>query len=124
VSELLRQRRIFARPRVENRTDGSPEGTVVSPKLHFKATPAAIKEDRAFQPRPLPVLQLRQAVPGNEQIVRPLYSKHLHSDQYWRDYDRVHAVYANAVHALQPRQRVGMFIDEARIQTHFRDRTA
>jgi hypothetical protein len=37
-----------------------------------------------------------------EEIVGPLYPKHLHPDQYWRDHDRVHAVYANTVHALKP----------------------
>ena len=39
---------------------------------------------------------------------------HLQSDQYGRDHDRVHTVYANAVHALQPRQCVTLFIRVAR----------
>jgi hypothetical protein len=63
-------------------------------------------------------------VPGNEQIVRPLYPKHLHPDQYRRDDDRVHAVYANAVHALKPGQSVALFVYEARIRAHLRDRPA
>jgi hypothetical protein len=63
-------------------------------------------------------------VPGNEQIVRPLYPEHLHSDQHWRDHDRVHAVYTNAVHALQPGQCAALFICEARIRANLRDRPA
>jgi hypothetical protein len=63
-------------------------------------------------------------VPGNEQIVGPLYPKHFHPDQYWRDHDRVHAVYTNAVHALKPGQRVALFIYEARIRANLRDRPA
>jgi hypothetical protein len=63
-------------------------------------------------------------MPGNEQIVSPLYPKHLHPDQYWRHHDRVHAVYANAVDALQPGQCVALFIDEARVRANLRDRPA
>jgi len=60
-------------------------------------------------------------VPGNEQIVGPLYPKHLHPNQYWRDHNRVHAAYTNAVHALKPGQRVALFIYEAGIRAHFRN---
>jgi hypothetical protein len=60
-------------------------------------------------------------MPGNEQIVRPLDPKHLHSDQYGRDNDRVHTIYANAVHALQPGQCVAFFIHEARVRANLRD---
>jgi hypothetical protein len=63
-------------------------------------------------------------VPGYEQIVRPLYPKHLHSDQYGRDHDRVHAIYTNAVHALKPGQCITLFIHEARVYAHFRDSPA
>jgi hypothetical protein len=59
-----------------------------------------------------------------EEIVGPLYPKHLHPDQYWRDHDRVHAVDTNAVHALKPGQSASMFIDEARTRAHIRDRPA
>jgi hypothetical protein len=59
-------------------------------------------------------------VPGNEQIIRPLNPKHLHSDQYGRDHDRVHTIYANAVHTLQPGQCVTPFIHEARVRADFR----
>jgi hypothetical protein len=60
-------------------------------------------------------------VPGNEQIVGPRYPKHLHPDQYWRDHYRVHAVYANAIHALKPGQRVALFTYEARVLANLRD---
>jgi hypothetical protein len=63
-------------------------------------------------------------VPGNEQIVRPLDPKHLQSDQYGRDHDRVHTVYTNAVHALQPRQCVTLFIHVARVRAYLGDRAA
>jgi hypothetical protein len=63
-------------------------------------------------------------MPRDEQIVGPLYPKHLHPDQYRRDHDRVHAVYTNAVHALQPGQGVALFIYETRIRANLRDRPA
>jgi hypothetical protein len=63
-------------------------------------------------------------VPSNEQIVGPLYPKHLHPDQYRRNDDRVHAVYTNAVHALKPGQCVALFVYEARIRANLRDRSA
>jgi hypothetical protein len=63
-------------------------------------------------------------VTGNEQIVRPLYPKHLHPDQYGRDHDRVHTVYTYAVHALKPVQCAALFTDVARIRAHLRHRPA
>jgi hypothetical protein len=63
-------------------------------------------------------------VPRNEQIVRPLDPKHLQSNQYGRDHDRVHTVYANAVHALQPGQCVTLFINVARVRAYLGDRAA
>jgi hypothetical protein len=59
-------------------------------------------------------------VPRNEQIIRPLNPKHLHSDQHGRDRDRVHTIDTNAVHTLQPRQCVTLFIREARVSADFR----
>jgi hypothetical protein len=63
-------------------------------------------------------------VAGNEQIVRPLYPKHLHPDQYRCDDNRVHAVYANAVHALKPGQCVALFVYEARIRANLGNRAS
>jgi hypothetical protein len=63
-------------------------------------------------------------VPGYEQIVRPLYPKHLRSDQYGRDHDRVHAIYTDAVNTLQPGQCVALFIYEARVRANLRDSPA
>jgi hypothetical protein len=60
-------------------------------------------------------------MPRDEQIVGPLYPKHLYSDQCWRYHDRVHAVYTNAVNALKPGQCIALFIYEAGIRAHFRD---
>src|SRR5208282_2968311 len=118
------QHHTFPCPGVENRTDGAAERGVLSPQLHLQAAPSAIKEDRAFEPWPLAIPRFCQLVPGNEQIVGPLYPKHLHPDQYWRDHDRVHTVYTNAVHALQPGQCVALFIYEARIRANICDRPA
>jgi hypothetical protein len=61
---------------------------------------------------------------GNEQIVRPLNPKHLQSDQYGGDHDRVHPVYSNTVHALQPGQCVTLFIHVARVRAYLCDRAA
>src|SRR5208337_699364 len=113
ILEVVWQHHTFPRPSVENRTDSTAERDVLPPQLHLQAAPAAIKDNRAFQPWPLAIARFCQLVPGNEQIVRPLYPKHLHPDQYGRDHDRVHAIYANAVHALQPGQCVALFIYEA-----------
>jgi hypothetical protein len=63
-------------------------------------------------------------MPRDEQIVGPLDPKHLQSDQYGRDHDRVHAVYANTVHALQPGQCLTLFIHVARVRAYLRDRAA
>jgi hypothetical protein len=63
-------------------------------------------------------------VAGNEQIVRPFYPKHLHPDQYRCDDDRVHAVCADAVHALKPRQDVALFVYEARIRANLGNRAS
>jgi len=124
ILEVVWQHHTFPRPCVENRTDGAAERSIFPPRLHLQAAPAAIKEDRAFQTWPLAIPRFCQVVPSNEQIVRPLYPKHLHPDQYWRDHDRVYAVYTNAVHALQPGQCVALFIYEARIRANLRDRPA
>src|SRR5208282_4357227 len=124
ILEVVWQHNTFPRPSVENRTDGAAERHVLPPKLHLQTASAAIKENRAFEPRPLVIPRFCQLVPGNEQIVGPLYPKHLNPDQYRRDHDRVHAVYTNAVHALQPGQCVALFIYEARIRANLRDRTA
>ena len=124
ILEVVWQHHTFPRPSVENRTDGAPERGVLSPKLHLQAASSAIKEDRALEPWPLLIPRFCQLVPGNEQIISPLYPKHLHPDQYWRDHDRVHAIYANAVHALQPGQCVALFIYKARVRANLRDRPA
>src|SRR5208282_3478888 len=124
ILEVVWHGNTFPRSRVENRTDSTAERGVLAPQLHLQAASAAIKEDRAFEPWPLAIARFCQLVPGNEQIVRPLYPEHFHPDQYWCDHDRVYAVYTNAVHGLKPGQRVALFIHEARIRAHLRDRAA
>ena len=53
ILEVVWQHHTFPRSGVENRTDGAAERGVLSPQLHLQAAPSAIKEDRAFEPRPL-----------------------------------------------------------------------
>src|SRR5208282_5739522 len=67
ILELVWQHHTFPRPSVEHRRDGAAERGVLSPKLHLQTSPAAIKEDRAFEPRPLVIPRFWQLVPGNEQ---------------------------------------------------------
>ncbi|MFZ0796716.1 MAG: hypothetical protein WCA13_01200 [Terriglobales bacterium] len=63
-------------------------------------------------------------MPSNEQIIRSRYPKHLYSDQYGCYHDRMHAVYADTVHALKPRQSRTSLIHEARISTEVGNCTA
>src|SRR5208282_2401780 len=65
ILEVVWQGNTFPRSRVENRTDSAAERGVLAPQLHLKAAPAAIKEDRAFEPCSLALPRLRQFVPSN-----------------------------------------------------------
>src|SRR5208282_1272302 len=65
ILEVVWQGNTFPRSRVENRTDSTAEGGVLAPQLHLQAAPAAVKEDRAFEPCSLALPRLRQFVPSN-----------------------------------------------------------
>jgi hypothetical protein len=59
-------------------------------------------------------------MPGDEQIICPLNPDHLHSHQNGSDHDGMHAVYPDAVHPLQPGQRIAVRTHEARISAQVR----
>jgi hypothetical protein len=63
-------------------------------------------------------------MPSDEQIVSARYPKHLYANQHRCYHDRVHAVYADTVHALKPRQSLASFINQARVSTEIGNRSA
>jgi ABC-type microcin C transport system duplicated ATPase subunit YejF len=63
-------------------------------------------------------------MPSDEQIVSAHYSKHLESNQHRRYRDCMHAVYADTVDALKPRQSLPSLIYETRISAEIGNGTA
>src|SRR5579859_396504 len=124
ILEVVWQHYTFPRPGVENRTDRTAERDIVSPELHLQASSSAIEKDRTLEPRPWSACRACQGMPGDEQIVRPRYPKHLYSDQHGCYHNGMHAVHSNAVHALKPSQKLAAFTQEARIRSQICHRSA
>src|SRR6266853_241094 len=105
----------LAAPAIEHRANRAPEFRVLTPKLHPKAASPAIEEDGILQSRPSTWLRTCQAVPGDEQVICPLNPDHLQSHENGSDHGGMHAVDPDAVHALEPGQRITVLGHEARI---------